>query len=618
MVQRFVLAVSIVFVIYQIILPVYAFMPNMRERAIHLALALILIFLGGTRRRSRIRWVMDIILTSMGVGFCLYVFFQYYTIIEQYGAASGPLQVWIGLLLVIIILEAARRMVRPALPIIALLFLLYAVFGHLVPGQFGHPQYSLATLGSMFYLTTGGIWGQLLGVSANISAIFVCLGAFIVHTGGGTGFMKISVRLAGRYTGGPAKVATISSALFGSVSGSASANVASTGAFTIPMMKRLGYKPALAAAVEAVASTGGQIMPPIMGAGAFIMAELIQMPYLRIALSATLPAVLYFFAVGMGIHFYSRREGFRGMAAGEIPGWGETTRVSGFFLVPFSVLACWLFAGYTPQYAAFWAVLSTFPIAFLNENWRVDTRHALSKFRNAVQQGARQAALIASICAGAQVIIAVIGFTGLGVKVSSNILAFSQDSLFLALILTGVTSIILGMEVPTTAAYIVAVVVGGPVLIELGVPPLAAHLFVFYLAILSAVTPPVCGAIFIASGMAEADWVETAKLGLKLSFAAFLLPFLFAYDPSLVLIGSPLKVILSLARAALALVFLSAGLMGYLKSVLGIASRLALVAAGIMILAPDLWMDIGGILIGFSIWYLSRGREQTIHKTILD
>jgi TRAP transporter 4TM/12TM fusion protein len=610
MVQRLVFAVSIVFVIYQIILPVYAFMPNMRERAIHLALALILIFLGDTKKRSRIRWAVDIVLTSLGVGFCLYVFFHYSTIIEQYGAASGPMQIWMGLLLVFIILEAARRMVRPALPIIAFLFLLYAIFGHLVPGQFGHPEYSLRTLGSMFYLTTGGIWGQLLGVSANIIAIFVFLGAFIVHTGGGTGFMKISVRLAGRYTGGPAKVATISSALFGSVSGSASANVASTGAFTIPMMKRLGYKPALAAAVEAVASTGGQIMPPIMGAGAFIMAELIQTPYLKIALSAALPAILYFFAVGMGIHFYAQREGFRGISAGEIPTWAETIKVSGFFLIPFSILAYWLFMGYTPQYAAFWATLSTFPVAFLNENWCLDIPHALSKFKNAVQQGARQAALIASICASAQVIIAIIAFTGLGVKVSSNILAFSGNSLFLALILTGMTSIILGMEVPTTAAYIVAVVVGGPVLIELGVPPLAAHLFVFYLAILSAVTPPVCGAIFIAAGMAEADWVETAKFGLKLSFAAFLLPFLFAYDPSLVLIGSPLAVIMSVARAALALVFISAGFMGYLKSVLGMASRLALIGAGIMILAPALWTDIGGILMGFSIWYLSRRKGK--------
>ena len=609
-VQKFILVVSIIFAAYQLILPVYAFMPNMKERAIHLALALILIFLGGSAKRSEVRWLLDIVLTFLGVGFCLYVFFQYPNIIEQYGVASGPFQVISGLLLVLIILEAARRMVRPALPIIALIFLLYAIFGHLIPGQFGHPKYSLTTIGSMLYVTTGGIWGQLLGVSANIIAIFVFLGAFIVYTGGGTGFMRISVRLAGRYSGGPAKVATVSSALFGSISGSASANVASTGAFTIPMMKRLGYKPALAAAVEAVASTGGQIMPPIMGAGAFVMAELTQTPYLKIALSATLPAILYFFAVGMGIHFYSRREGYSGMSAHEIPNWGETLKVSGFFLIPFIMLAYWLFRGYTPQYAAFWAALSTFPLAFLNENWRLDHRHILGKFKNAIQHGARQAALIASICASAQVIIATIGFTGLGVKVSSNILAFSQDSLFMALLLTGLTSIILGMEVPTTAAYIVAVIVGGPVLIELGVHPLAAHLFVFYMAILSAVTPPVCGAIFIAAGMAEANWVETAKFGLKLSFAAFLLPFLFAHDPSLILIGSPIAVIMSVARAALALVLISAGFMGYLNAVLGMPSRFALVLGGIMLLFPGLWINVGGILTGFFIWHISSRKAQ--------
>jgi TRAP transporter 4TM/12TM fusion protein len=510
-----------------------------------------------------------------------------------------------GFLLVLIVLEAARRMVRPALPVIASLFLLYAVFGHLIPGQFGHPEYSLTTLGSMFFLTTGGAWGQLLGVSANIIAIFVFLGAFIVNTGGGTGFMKISMRLAGRYTGGPAKVSTISSALFGSVSGSASANVASTGAFTIPMMKRLGYRPALAGAVEAVASTGGQIMPPVMGAGAFVMAELIQTPYLKIALSASLPAILYFFSVGLGIHFFAKREKYQEMAADEIPTWSETMRVSGFFLIPFVVLACWLFAGYTPQYAAFWAVVSTIPIGFIDETWRLDFKNTGNKFKEAIKKGARQAALIASICASAQVIIAIIAFTGLGVKVSSNILAFSQNSLLIALLLTGLTSIILGMEVPTTAAYIVAVVVGGPALVELGVPPLAAHLFVFYLAILSAVTPPVCGAIFIAAGMAEADWVETAKTGLRLCFAAFLLPFLFVYDPSLVLIGSPASVIFSLIRAAFVLVFLSAGFMGYFNGVLRMFSRCTLIASGVMMLLPGFWNHMVGILLGGFIWYVS-------------
>lgn len=598
---------SAAFAIYQVVLPVYAFMPDIKERAIHLSLAFVLIFLGGSGR-SRKRWFFDSSLTALGIILCLYAFFNYSDIMEQYGIPKGHLQVLMGFLLVALILEAARRAVRPALPLIALATLLYALFGHLIPGYFGHPPYSLSTLGGMFYLTTGGIWGQLLGVSANTIAIFVFLGSFIVYSGGGAGFMKISLRLAGRYVGGPAKVAVVSSALFGSVSGSASANVASTGVFTIPMMKRLGYKPEFAAAVEAVASTGGQIMPPVMGAGAFVMAELIETPYIKIAASAALPAILYFFAAWIGVHFYSLREGFKGLPEEELPSWKDTLKASGFFFVPFGVLLYWMLGGYTPQYAAFWALLSTLPLMAFDEGWKLDLPHALNKLKQAVLNGARQAAFIASICTCAQIIIATIAFTGLGVKASSSLLSLSENSLFLALLLAGITSTILGMEVPTTAAYTVAVVVAGPVLVEMGLHPLVAHMFVFYVAILSAVTPPVCGAVFIASGMADADWIKTAKMALKLSFAIFILPFCFAYAPSLLLLGSPLEIIIHFAKIALALTVLSAGFMGYLRSELGLAMRAILVAAGIMIFSPTLWIWPVGVIAG-SLAYFKGSKE---------
>jgi TRAP transporter 4TM/12TM fusion protein len=613
-VRKFIQIASLGFVLYQIILPVYAFMPNMKERAVHLAFAIILIFLGGSQERSRIRWVVDLTFAALGTGLCMYVFFAYRGIIEQYGVATNNFQVWMGIVLVLVVLESARRMVRPALPIIASIFLLYAFLGHLIPGQLGHPQYSLRTIGSMLFLTTGGIWGQLLGVSANIIAVFVFLGAFIVYTGGGTGFMKISLRLAGKYTGGPAKVATISSALFGSVSGSASANVASTGAFTIPMMKRLGYRPAFAGAVEAVASTGGQIMPPIMGAGAFIMAELTETPYLTIALSAALPALLYFFSIYIGIHFLSQKNQYGKMSSDEIPSWPDTMKASVFFFIPFAMLGYWLIRGYTPQYAAFWSIICTLFLAFFNENYRLDFSQVFHKYRSAVQQGARQAAMIASICASAQVIISVIAFTGIGVKISSIILSLSHSSLFLALLLTGLTSMILGMEVPTTAAYIVAVVVSGPVLIEFGVHPIAAHLFVFYFAILSAVTPPVCGAIFIAAGMADANWIETAKFGLKLCFAAFLIPFLFVYDPALILVGSPLIIALGFMRSLIAIMFVSAGFMGYFNGRLTAFWRLGVISAGILLFVPLFWTDLAGLLIGVISWVSVGGKKLQISK----
>ncbi len=541
-------------------------------------------------------------LLSAGVGITIYVFIDYPDIIEQYGVSTGTGQIIMGLALVFLILEAARRMIKPALPIIVLIFILYAVFGHLIPGKFGHPQYDISTLVSMLFLTTGGIWGLLLGVSADVIAIFVFLGSFIVNTGGGTGFMKLSVKVAGKYVGGPAKVSTISSALFGSISGSASANVATTGSFTIPMMKRLGYKPELAAAVEAVASTGGQIMPPIMGAGAFVMAQLIEMPYLEIALKALLPALLYFFAVGIGIHFYSRRAGYAGFPPDELPGLKETTRTSCFLIIHFGILAFWLFKNYTPQYAAFWAALSTIPLAVFREDWKLEIKKAPAKLEKAVLNGAKQAALIASITASAQIIIAVIAFTGLGVKLTSSILSISEGNLFISLILIGITSIILGMEVPTTAAYIVAVVVGGPVLVQFGLPPIAAHMFVFYYAILSAVTPPVCGAVFIASGMAESNWVTTAKNALKLSFAAFILPFIFVYDHGLLLMGTLPEITMIVMRAALAISFISAGFMGFFRKELGTFKRGLMITAGILLIVKFLPLNIIGLVLGIVVF----------------
>lgn len=588
----FVFVVSILFALFQLLLPVYAFLPAMRARALHLAFAFVLIFLGESfspkKRGSRPKGLLllDIGLALLGLAVTGYVFFDYPRIVNQYGIPDGTWQIVAAFLLIALILEGARRMIKPTLPIIALVFLLYAFFGHLIPGTFGHPKYDLMTLSGQLFLTTGGLWGLLVGVSTDVIAIFVFFGAFIFATGGGTGFMRLAIRLAGRFSGGPAKVATISSALFGSISGSASANVATTGSFSIPMMKRLRYKPEMAAAVEAVASTGGQIMPPIMGAGAFVMAELTETPYLEVAFHALVPAFLYFFAAGVGIHFYSRWMGYTGLSSEEIPSWRDTLKASGFFLIPFAVLILFLTMRYTPQYAAFWATLTTLVLAFFTESWRIDFKAALPRIGEAVRTGARQAALIASITASAQIIIAVIAMTGLGVKVSSSVLSISQGNLFISLLLIGLTSILLGMEVPTTAAYIMAVVVGGPVLMEFGLSALSVHLFVFYYAILSAITPPICGAVFIASGMADANWVGTARLSLKLGFAAFLVPFLFVYEPALLLIGSGGRSFVMIAKTLIAILFLSAGLMGYWRRRIGFLLRTIMIGSGVLMMLP--------------------------------
>ena len=588
---------SVGLALFAFLLPVYAFVPNLVERAIHLGLAIPLIFLAGRKTVGRAGLLLNCALAALGVSLCAYIALNFRAILDQYGVVNGPGQVVMGILLVGLVLEGARRMIRPVLPVITLLFLLYAFFGHLIPGSFGHVRYDVGQIVGLLFITTGGIWGQLTGISASIIAIFVFLGAFVGETGGGKGFRLLSIRLAGRLRGGPAKVATVASALFGSISGSASANVVTTGAFTIPMMKRLGFRPAFAAAVEAVASTGGQIMPPIMGAGAFIMAELTETPYLKIALAAFFPALLYYFTCWVGIHLFAKRDGLTGLEASELPAWRETLLSSAFFFVPFGVLLTFLVLAYTPQYAAFWAAVSTLPLAFLTTEFRWDSG-VLAKVKRAVLEGGPQVAMIASICACAQIIIAVLSHTGLGVKISTFIIDLSGGSLLVTLVLTMITCIILGMEVPTTAAYIMAAVVASPALIKLGVHPLAAHLFVFYFAILSAITPPVCGAVYIAAGMAGADWMETARYSLRLSYAAFLLPFIFVYDYGLLLVAGAgaFAAGAAILRTVLAMLLLSAGFIGQLRGELTAVGRLLCLIVGVLWIVPHWAWDLLGAL----------------------
>ncbi len=587
--------ISFIFVAFHLYLVFSGLIPNIIQRSIHIALSLPLIFLYFPPKKTKSTLIRDIIFALISFSSAIYITLFYEKITYQYGIMEGKFQEILAIIMIIMVLEGARRAVKPALPIIATLFLLYAFFGHLLPGYFGHVKFEPTSILGMLYLTTNGIWGIIVGISVNIIAIFVILGAMLVVSGGGEGFIKFSLKIAGKYIGGPAKVAVISSALFGSISGSASANVASTGVFTIPMMKKIGYDKAFAGAVEATASSGGQIMPPIMGAGAFIMAELIQTPYLKIALAATIPALLYFYSVGVGIHFYSLKEGKSGLPSEEIPSTIETLKTSLFFVVPLTSLVVLLIKGYTPQYAAFWTVAITLAMFPLSTSWKLDFKSIWKKFYRGTINGARQAAIIGSITACAQIIIGIINQTGLGVKLSSFILDFSKDNLFLALLLTMITSLILGMEVPTTAAYLVAVVIGGPALIKLGIHPIAAHLFVFYFAIISAITPPVCGAVYIAAGIADANWVKTAKFALLLGFSAFIIPYLFVYDNSLLLLSHPLATVYGLIRSLLAITVISAAGMGYFTSLLTPLQRILLIIAGILLLIKILYLNIIGI-----------------------
>lgn len=535
--------------------------PNLVSRPVHLALALPWVFLLVPYRTALGR-AAGALVCFAGIAACAWIALNRSRLADQYGSLEGGFQVAVALLLLAIVLEMARRAVKLALPAAALVALAYGLFGQHIPGRLGHPGLPLESFLGTLTIAEGGIWGPLTGVSVNIVAVFVIFGAAISAGLGGEAFMALATRLAGRLEAGAAKVSVLASALFGSISGSASANVASTGAITLPAMKRLGYPPSFAAAVEATASTGGQIMPPLMGAGAFVMAELLRTRYTAIVEAAFFPALLFFVSVWFGIALFARRYGLQPMTAEEIPPWRRVARLAPFFLIPFALLLWVMFAaGRTPQYAAALATFAALALLVVDERWRPALRGLPGRLTDGAVAAAGQIAVIASIIICAGIVIGVLNQTGLGVKITSAILTLSGGSLYPALLLTALACLILGMEVPTTAAYVICVSVAGPALQKLGLPPLQAHLFVFWYALLSTITPPVCGTVFIAAGMAEAPWLKVAGQAMRLGLGLYVVPLAFVASPSLLdPTGHPAWATLAFLKTALGLWLLARAL----------------------------------------------------------
>lgn len=547
---------------YHLALVFSGLVPNLVSRPLHMAFILPFVFLVGTTSRGML-W-SGAALTVLGVGAALWVAVNHNALADQYGFLEGRVQVAIAATLLIVTLEAARRAIGWPLPLVAGAALLYGLYGQYIPGQFGHSGTPLASFLGTLTIAEGGIWGQLTGVSVNVVAIFVIFGAVLNAGAAGQGFMNIAAAAAGRLTGGAAKVSVISSALFGSISGSASANVASTGAITLPAMTRLGYPKRLAAAVEAVASSGGQIMPPLMGAGAFVMVELTGVPYTAIMAAAILPAVLYFWAVWVGINAYAQRFELKGIAAEDQPKRRNVVITSMFFLVPFAVLMIAMFGiGYTPEYAAALAILAGALLLLIDTDLRVEPRAVADRLAAAVTGAARQVSMIAAIILCASIIIGVLSITGLGVKITSLILEGAGGLLWPSLLLTAIACLVLGMEVPTTAAYVICVSVAGPALTRLGLEPLQAHLFVFWFALLSTITPPVCGAVFIAAGMIGESWLKVALSAMALGIGLYLIPLGMIANPNLIRLNTdPAAAMFAFGRVGLGLALISFGLIG--------------------------------------------------------
>ncbi len=508
--------------------------PNLISRPLHMALALPWVFIIGAQAGSWSR-KSGVLLCLAGWAACSYIIFNRQALDDQYGSLQGELQFAVALVLIAVTLEMARRAVKLALPIVALIAILYGLFGQYIPGEFGHAGLPAGSLLGTLVIAEGGIWGPLTGVSVNVVAIFVILGAVVGAGEGGFGFMSLATLLAGRLRAGAAKVSVLASAFFGSISGSASANVASTGAITLPTMKRLGYPSSFAAAVEAVASSGGQIMPPLMGAGAFVMVELLRVQYLDIMTAAILPALLFFWAAWAGVDRFALRYGLRGLRKDELPARADVVGSVPFFLIPFGTLLVILFTtGYTPQFAAAVAIFAAALLLVADRRLKLSLLDWGRRLTLASIEAGRPIAGIAAIIICAGLVIGVLNMTGLGVKVTSVIVGLSGGELWLALLLTALACLILGMEVPTTAAYVICVSVAGPALQELGLPALHAHLFVFWYALLSTITPPVCGAVFIAAGMAEAPWLKVAGQAMRIGLGLYLVPLAFVFNPALI------------------------------------------------------------------------------------
>lgn len=575
-------ALGAVTVIFHIGLIFYGLTPALVSRPIHMALILpwILIFAASTPFQRASGGV----LTLLGIAACGYIALNETALANQYGFIYGNTQMIIGVFLIFLALETARRAIGWPLPCVALLALAYAVLGEHIPGQFGHPGLPMQSFVGTLTIAEGGLWGKLTGVSVGVVAIFVIFGAVLNAGEAGRGFMNMASAFAGRLTGGAAKVSVISSALMGSISGSASANVASTGAITIPTMRRLGYPKSLAGAVEAVASSGGQIMPPLMGAGAFVMVELTGTPYTQIMAAATLPALLYFFTVWVGINAYATRHDLRPISASEQPARKEVLITSLFFAVPFAILLERIFVGgYTPQYAASIAVLAGVLLLFFDVSLTFSLGQFWSRLGEALVTAGKQIAMIGAIIICASLVIGVLSLTGLGVKITSGILSLSSGMLWPALLLTALACLVLGMEVPTTAAYVICVSVAGPALTALGLEPLLAHLFVFWFALLSTITPPVCGGVFIAAGMVEENWLKVALKAMALGIGLYVIPLAMVANPDIIrLATAPLSAVIDMLKVALGLTAISYGVIArravWLRGLLIIVGLLAIFA----------------------------------------
>ncbi|MGL5256425.1 MAG: TRAP transporter permease [Proteocatella sp.] len=582
------------FTMFQLYTSLLGTFPAQLQRMIHLGFVITLAYLlyPATSKGSRTKIaVLDYIFSATFFGIVAYYITNYNEIINRSGSYN-QVDVIVGIIAILLVLEACRRVVGWPIVIIATVFICYAYFGRSMPGFLNHRGYGVERIATHLFYTTEGIIGLPLGTCSTFIFLFILFGAFLEKTGIGQFFIDVANSIAGFAAGGPAKVAVLTSALQGTISGSSVSNTVSTGSFTIPLMKSLGYKPEFAAAVEAAASTGGQIMPPIMGAAAFLIAEAVGVPYLEVAKAAIIPALLYFTGIWMMIHLEAKKIGLVGIPREQLPKVGPILKERGHLILPIIVIIVLLAMDMSPIYAATRGILAAIIAPYLRKSTHVPFKDLVEALIN----GARNVISVACACGVAGMIVGIVTLTGIGLKLGGGLIAAAGGMISLTLFFTMITSLILGMGVPTTANYLITSTIAAPIVMQLGVPALAAHLFTFYFGILADITPPVALAAYAGSAIAKGDPFKTGVQATKLAIAAFIIPYIFVMNPALIMIDTTLMEVVRITITSLIGMFgISGGMTGWVYGHANILERIALIAGGLMLINPSIATDIAGV-----------------------
>lgn len=575
-------------------------LPSWQQRSVHVLWAILLIFLMFPFRKGKSFGILDILVVLLTLATSFYMVTGAEGIQSRQGNINGA-DMLFGTLFIVLVLEATRRTNGILMASVGIFFLAYTLFGQYFPGALAHPGIRYEKMVDHMFSGTLGIFSEPIYVSSTVLILFVIFGSFLIRSGGGQFFTDAAFGLLGNKAGGPALSSIGSSALVATITGNGAANAAITGSFTIPLMKKLGYNKRFSAAVEAVASQGGQIMPPIMGASVFIMAETIGIPYIQLALFALIPAVIYFFIAGLVVYFHAKRLEMAGIPNEQLPDFKKVLLKQGYLFLPILIIIALMVYGYSPMKAGFYAVIATIILSWV----RKTTRMSLLDILAALENGTRNALTVVAACATAGIIVGAVSLTGLGITFSRFAIDMAGQNLLLLLMLVAVASIIMGMGMPTVSAYVILAVLGAPALIELGVNAVAAHMFVFYFGVLSGLTPPVAITAYTTAGIAGSDPLKTAFYAIKIGLGGFFVPFIFAYNPVLLIQGGdPAEIAAAIGSAFLSCIFFAAALEGYLFGQLNALKRLLSMGSAVLLVIPGILGDVLGLTlaIGLFLW----------------